>query len=201
MARCSSGATPTPCPSPPGPRRWRCWSPTTSPCWSATATASRPPLPSGTRSPPPTRDLPPVPGLADGIVVTPSHNPPQDGGFKYNPPNGGPADTTVTNWIASQANALLEAKLDGVRRMPFARALRAATTHRHDYLNAYIEDLDNVIDLDAIRGSSLRLGVDPLGGAGVRYWGRIAERHRLNLSVVDEVVDPTFRFMTVDWDG
>ncbi|MEO8180589.1 MAG: phosphoglucomutase (alpha-D-glucose-1,6-bisphosphate-dependent) [Deltaproteobacteria bacterium] len=139
--------------------------------------------------------------LADGIVVTPSHNPPQDGGFKYNPPHGGPADTTVTNWIASQANALLEAKLEGIQRMPFARALRAATTHRHDYLNAYVEDLGNVIDLDAIRGSSLRLGVDPLGGAGVRYWGRIAERHRLNLSVVDELVDPTFRFMTVDWDG
>jgi phosphoglucomutase len=140
-------------------------------------------------------------GLADGIVVTPSHNPPQDGGFKYNPPNGGPADTSVTNWIAGQANALLEAKLEGVKRLPFARALRAATTHRHDYLSAYVEDLGSVIDLDAIRGSSLRLGVDPLGGAGVRYWGRIAERHRLNLSVVDEVVDPTFRFMTVDWDG
>jgi phosphoglucomutase len=140
-------------------------------------------------------------GLADGIVVTPSHNPPQDGGFKYNPPNGGPADTTVTNWIASQANALLEAQLAGVKRMPFARALSAPTTHRHDYLNAYVEDLGNVVDLDVIRGSSLRLGVDPLGGAGVRYWGRIAERHRLNLSVVDEVVDPTFRFMSVDWDG
>jgi phosphoglucomutase len=140
-------------------------------------------------------------GLADGIVVTPSHNPPQDGGFKYNPANGGPADTTVTNWIASQANALLEAKLDRVQRIPFARALRASTTHRHDYLNAYVEDLGNVIDLDAIAGSSLRLGVDPLGGAGVRYWGRIAERYRLNLSVVDELVDPTFRFMTVDWDG
>jgi phosphoglucomutase len=140
-------------------------------------------------------------GVADGIVVTPSHNPPQDGGFKYNPPNGGPADTAVTNWIASQANALLEAKLEGVKRVPLARALRAASTHRHDYLSAYVEDLGNVIDLDAIRGSSLRLGVDPLGGAGVRYWGRIAERHRLNLSVVEEVVDPTFRFMTVDWDG
>jgi phosphoglucomutase len=140
-------------------------------------------------------------GHADGIVVTPSHNPPQDGGFKYNPPNGGPADTSVTNWIAGQANALLEAKLEGVKRLPFARALRAATTHRHDYLSAYVEDLGSVIDLDVVRGSSLRLGVDPLGGAGVHYWGRIAERHRLNLSVVDEVVDPTFRFMTVDWDG
>jgi len=140
-------------------------------------------------------------GLADGIVVTPSHNPPRDGGFKYNPPNGGPADTTVTNWIAAQANSLLEAKLEGVKRMPFARAVRAGTTHRHDYLKAYVEDLGNVIDLDAIRASTLRLGVDPLGGAGVHYWARIAERHRLNLSVVEDVVDPTFRFMTVDWDG
>jgi phosphoglucomutase len=140
-------------------------------------------------------------GLADGIVVTPSHNPPRDGGFKYNPPNGGPADTNVTNWIASQANAFLEAKLEGVKRLPFARAVRAGTTHRHDYVKAYVEDLGNVIDLDAIRASTLRLGVDPLGGAGVHYWARIAERHRLNLSVVEEVVDPTFRFMTVDWDG
>jgi phosphoglucomutase len=140
-------------------------------------------------------------GLADGIVVTPSHNPPRDGGFKYNPPNGGPADTNVTNWIASQANSFLEAKLEGVKRMPFARAVRAATTHRHDYVKAYVEDLGNVIDLDAIRASTLRLGVDPLGGAGVHYWARIAERHRLNLSVVEEVVDPTFRFMSVDWDG
>ncbi|HEU4577221.1 MAG TPA: phosphoglucomutase (alpha-D-glucose-1,6-bisphosphate-dependent) [Polyangiaceae bacterium] len=140
-------------------------------------------------------------GLADGIVVTPSHNPPRDGGFKYNPPNGGPADTNVTNWIASQANSFLEAKLEGVKRMPYARAVRAGTTHRHDYVKAYVEDLGNVIDLDAIRASTLRLGVDPLGGAGVHYWGRIAERHRLNLSVVEDVVDPTFRFMTVDWDG
>jgi phosphoglucomutase len=140
-------------------------------------------------------------GLADGIVVTPSHNPPRDGGFKYNPPNGGPADTNVTNWIASQANSFLEAKLEGVKRMPYARAVRAGTTHRHDYLKAYVEDLGNVIDLDAIRASTLRLGVDPLGGAGVHYWARIAERHRLNLSVVEELVDPTFRFMTVDWDG
>jgi len=140
-------------------------------------------------------------GLADGIVVTPSHNPPRDGGFKYNPPNGGPADTNVTNWIAAQANSLLEAKLEGVKRMPFAREVRAGTTHRHDYVKAYVEDLGNVIDLDAIRASTLRLGVDPLGGAGVHYWARIAERHRLNLSVVEDVVDPTFRFMTVDWDG
>jgi phosphoglucomutase len=140
-------------------------------------------------------------GLADGIVVTPSHNPPQDGGFKYNPPNGGPADTSVTNWIAAQANALLESKLDGVKRVPFSRALSAPTTHRHDYLNAYVDDLGSVIDFDAIRASSLRLGVDPLGGAGVRYWAHIAEKHRLNLSVVSDVVDPTFRFMTCDWDG
>jgi phosphoglucomutase len=140
-------------------------------------------------------------GLADGIVITPSHNPPRDGGFKYNPPNGGPADTVVTGWIEQQANALLEARLDGVKRMPHAQALHAATTHRHDYLSAYIDDLGNVIDLDVIRGAKLRLGVDPLGGAGVHYWARIAERHGLDLTVVSDVVDPTFRFMTVDWDG
>jgi phosphoglucomutase len=140
-------------------------------------------------------------GLADGIVITPSHNPPHDGGFKYNPPNGGPADTGVTAWIEAQANALLEARLKGVKRIPHARALRAATTHRHDYLNAYISDLGHVIDLDVIRGAKLRLGVDPLGGAGVHYWARIAERHKLDLTVVNATVDPTFRFMTVDWDG
>jgi phosphoglucomutase len=140
-------------------------------------------------------------GLADGIVITPSHNPPHDGGFKYNPPNGGPADTAVTGWIEAKANALLEARLAGVKRMPHEQARRAATTHRHDYLNAYINDLGNVIDLDVIRGAQLRLGVDPLGGAGVHYWARIAERHGLSLTVVDETVDPTFRFMTVDWDG
>jgi len=139
--------------------------------------------------------------LADGIVVTPSHNPPEDGGFKYNPPNGGPADTHVTGWIQDTANAFLAADLDGVTRIPFERARRAATTQRHDYLGAYVNDLPQVIDLDAVRGASVNLGVDPLGGAGVRYWGRIAEQHRLPLTVVSDEVDPTFRFMTLDWDG
>ena len=140
-------------------------------------------------------------GLADGIVITPSHNPPHDGGFKYNPPSGGPADNVVTGWIEAKANALLEARLKGVKRIPHAQALRAATTHRHDYLTAYINDLGNVIDLGVIRSAKIHLGVDPLGGAGVHYWARIAEQHGLNLTVVDETVDPTFRFMTVDWDG
>jgi phosphoglucomutase len=140
-------------------------------------------------------------GLADGIVITPSHNPPHDGGFKYNPPNGGPADTVVTSWIEAKANALLEARLKGVRRITYGRALQAATTHQHDFVTPYINDLGNVIDLEVIRGAKIRLGVDPLGGAGVHYWARIAEGHALNLTVVDETVDPTFRFMTVDWDG
>jgi phosphoglucomutase len=140
-------------------------------------------------------------GLADGIVVTPSHNPPHDGGFKYNPPNGGPADTVVTKWIETQANALLKDGLKGVKRISYEQALHATTTHRRDYLGPYIADLANVVDMEAIRGSKLRLGVDPLGGAGVHYWGRIAERYGLNLTVVSEEVDPTFRFMTVDWDG
>jgi phosphoglucomutase len=140
-------------------------------------------------------------GLADGIVVTPSHNPPQDGGFKYNTPNGGPADTIVTRWIEAKANALLEARLEGVKRIPLEQALRAPTTHRRDYLSAYVADLGGVVDMEVIRDSKLRLGVDPLGGAGVHYWARIAERYGLNLTVVNETVDPTFRFMTVDWDG
>jgi len=140
-------------------------------------------------------------GLADGIVITPSHNPPHDGGFKYNPPNGGPADTVVTDWIEGKANALLEARLKGIKRIPHERALHATTTHRHDFLNAYISDLGNVVDLDVIRGATISLGVDPLGGAGVHYWARLAERHGLNLTVVNDAVDPTFRFMTVDWDG
>ena len=140
-------------------------------------------------------------GLADGIVITPSHNPPHDGGFKYNPPNGGPAESVVTSWIESQANELLENALSGLKRISFEKALRASTTHRHDYLNTYIADLANVLDMDAIHGARIKMGVDPLGGAGVHYWGPIAERYGLNLTVVNDAVDPTFRFMTVDWDG
>ncbi|MHB8972087.1 MAG: phosphoglucomutase (alpha-D-glucose-1,6-bisphosphate-dependent) [Pirellulaceae bacterium] len=140
-------------------------------------------------------------GLADGIVITPSHNPPHDGGFKYNPPHGGPADPVVTGWIEAKANEFLESGLRGVSRIPFEKALRASTTHQYDYLNAYTSDLGNVIDMDVIRGAKISLGVDPLGGAGVHYWGPIAERYGLDLTVVNEAVDPTFRFMTVDWDG
>ena len=140
-------------------------------------------------------------GLADGIVVTPSHNPPEDGGFKYDPPHGGGASLEVTRWIESSANALLTDELAGVRRLPFVRARRAATTHAHDYMSAYIDDLDQVIDFEAIRGAQLSLGVDPLGGAGVAYWERIAERYGISLNVVSEEIDPTFRFMTLDWDG
>ena len=139
--------------------------------------------------------------LADGIVVTPSHNPPVDGGFKYNPPNGGPADTAITGWIETRANALLEAQVKPVRRLPFEQALRAATTHEHDFLDSYVADLGSVLDLAAIRDAGIRMGVDPLGGAGVHYWGRIAERYGLNLEVVNQKVDPTFSFMTLDWDG
>ena len=140
-------------------------------------------------------------GLADGIVVTPSHNPPEDGGLKYNPPNGGPADETVTAWIEAAANGFLEHKLKGVRRVPLSKALRATTTHRHDFLRSYVGDLGHVIDMDVLRGAGIRIGVDPLGGAGVHYWAPIAERYGLNLSVVNDQIDPTFRFMTVDWDG
>jgi phosphoglucomutase len=139
--------------------------------------------------------------FADGIVITPSHNPPHDGGFKYNPPSGGPAESAVTAWIEARANEYLESALRGVKRIPFERALRAPTTHRHDYLDAYVTDLANVIDVDVIRAAKIRMGVDPLGGAGVHYWGAIAARYGLNLTVVSDVVDPTFRFMTVDWDG
>ena len=140
-------------------------------------------------------------GLADGIVITPSHNPPHDGGFKYNPPNGGPAQSAATGWIEAKANEILENGLRGVRRISFPKALRAATTHRYDYLNTYIADLAKVIDLEVIRDAKISMGVDPLGGAGVHYWGPIGERFGLNLTVVNTVVDPTFRFMTVDWDG
>jgi len=140
-------------------------------------------------------------GLADGIVITPSHNPPDNGGFKYNPTNGGPADTDITKWVENRANAILEAGLKDVKRVPFAQARKAATTHEHDYLGAYVADLANIIDFDAIRGAGVCMGVDPLGGAGVHYWAPIAERYQLDLSVVSSEVDPQFAFMTVDWDG
>ena len=140
-------------------------------------------------------------GLADGIGITPSHNPPQDGGFKYNPPSGGPADSVATSWIERKANEFLRADLAGVARLPHARALRAATTHRHDYMADYIPDLANVVDMDLLKASQIRIGADPLGGAGVEYWGRIGEYHGLNLTVVNPNVDATFRFMSVDWDG
>ena len=140
-------------------------------------------------------------GLADGIVVTPSHNPPDNGGFKYNPTNGGPADTEVTGWIQDRANALLESDLGQVKRMPFALARKASTTRQHDYLNSYVADLTHVIDLDAIRSAGIHMGVDPLGGAGVHYWPAIAERYNLDLTVVSNEVDAQFAFMSVDWDG
>jgi phosphoglucomutase len=140
-------------------------------------------------------------GLSDGIIVTPSHNPPEDGGFKYNPPSGGPADSGITGWIQNEANKFLADGLKEVRRIRFERAKRASTTHRHDYRSAYVGDLGSIIDFDAIRGARLTLGVDPLGGAGVTYWDVIADKYKIPLTVVSEVVDPTFRFMTVDWDG
>ncbi len=138
---------------------------------------------------------------ADGIVISPSHNPPEDGGFKYNPPHGGPADTDATRWIEDRANALLAAGLGGVKRIPFARARKAETTLTHDYLTSYVDDLGAVIDLDAIRSAGIRIGVDPLGGAAVDFWQRIADRHSLDLTVVNPRVDPAFSFMTLDWDG
>ena len=139
--------------------------------------------------------------LADGIVITPSHNPPDDGGFKYNPPSGGPADTTATKWIENRANNIITGGLKDVRRIPYAAALRADTTHRHDYMTSYIDDLASVIDFEVIRSSGLTLGVDPLGGAGVYFWPQIAEQYKLPLTVLNPYVDPTFRFMTCDWDG
>ncbi|MGH7780372.1 MAG: phosphoglucomutase (alpha-D-glucose-1,6-bisphosphate-dependent) [Candidatus Binataceae bacterium] len=140
-------------------------------------------------------------GLADGIVITPSHNPPADGGFKYNPPNGGPADTGVTSWIEQTANSILEDRLRAVERIPFERALRASSTHRHDFIDAYVSDLGNVVNMDAIRSAGVRIGIDPLGGAGVHYWAPIIDRYKINATVVNNAIDPTFRFMTVDWDG
>jgi phosphoglucomutase len=140
-------------------------------------------------------------GLADGIVVTPSHNPPESGGFKYNPTHGGPASSEATSWIQSKANEFLTAKLEGVQRVSLDTALKSSTTHRHDYVSAYVEDLGNIIDMEAIRSSGINFGVNPLGGAGVHYWGPIAERYGLNMTLVNDVVDPTFRFMTLDWDG
>lgn len=143
------------------------------------------------------RELP----RADGIVITPSHNPPDSGGFKYNPPNGGPADTEVTGWIEVEANRLLETNLESVKRMSFSAARRASTTHEYDFLGEYVSDLGNVVDMEVIRESGIRLGVDPLGGAGVGYWPRIAEQYRLDLTLVSDEVDPRFAFMTLDWDG
>ena len=140
-------------------------------------------------------------GLADGIVITPSHNPPDDGGFKYDPPHGGPADTAVTEWIEQRANKLLEGNLREVQRVTYARARSAGTTHPHDYVGTYVKDLDAVVDLAAIQTAGVKIGADPLGGASVGYWGPIRDRYRLNLTVVNELVDPTFRFMTIDWDG
>jgi phosphoglucomutase len=140
-------------------------------------------------------------GFADGIVITPSHNPPDDGGFKYNPTNGGPAGTDITSWVEKKANEFLENKLKGVLRMRYEKALRVSTTHRFDYLNHYVNDLHNVLNMDIIRDSKISIGADPLGGAGVHYWAPIAEKYKLNLRVVSDIVDPTFRFMSVDWDG
>jgi phosphoglucomutase len=140
-------------------------------------------------------------GLADGVVVTPSHNPPEDGGFKYNPPNGGPADTDITGAIERAANRYLETDLDGVKRIPYERARKAACVHRYDYVTPYVADLADVLDMEAIRGAGVKIGIDPLGGAAVRYWEPIIERYGLNATLIRDEVDPTFRFMTLDWDG
>ncbi|NYF89318.1 phosphoglucomutase (alpha-D-glucose-1,6-bisphosphate-dependent) [Tunturiibacter empetritectus] len=138
---------------------------------------------------------------SDGIVITPSHNPPEDGGFKYNPPNGGPADTTATKWIENRANDIIAAGLTAVKKIPYTQALNAPTTHRHDYITSYVDDLANVIDFEVLAGTTLKLAVDPLGGAGVHYWPRIADKYHLPLQILNPNVDATFRFMTTDWDG
>jgi phosphoglucomutase len=140
-------------------------------------------------------------GLADGIVISPSHNPPDEGGFKYNPTNGGPADVDITGWIEKTANAILANNLVDVRRLAYERARKAACVHRHDYISSYVGDLENVVDMDAIRSANVRIGIDPLGGASVQYWQPIIERYKIKASVVNDAVDPTFRFMTADWDG
>jgi phosphoglucomutase len=140
-------------------------------------------------------------GMADGIVISPSHNPPDDGGFKYNPANGGPADVDVTRWIQTAANEFLANKLEGVRRLPYDRARKAACIHAHDFISSYVADLGQVIDMDAIRGSGIRIGIDPLGGAAMQYWQPVIERYKIAATVVNDAIDPTFRFMTVDWDG
>jgi phosphoglucomutase len=140
-------------------------------------------------------------GLADGIVITPSHNPPEDGGFKYNPPSGGPADTGVTKWIENAANALIETKLEGLRRIPYERARKSPRIHRHDYIGAYVPDLANVVDMATIRASGVKIGIDPLGGASVHFWQPIIETYGLDATIVNETIDPTFRFMPLDWDG
>jgi phosphoglucomutase len=140
-------------------------------------------------------------GLADGVVITPSHNPPEDGGFKYNPPNGGAAETDVTTWIERAANVLLETGLDGLRRVPYDRARKSPHVHQYDYIGPYVADLENVVDMEAIRSSGVKIGIDPLGGASVHFWQPIIERYGIAATVVSDAVDPTFRFMTVDWDG
>jgi phosphoglucomutase len=140
-------------------------------------------------------------GLADGIVISPSHNPPDEGGFKYNPPNGGPADVDITGWIQKTANDIIENKMHGVARIPYARARKASCVHAYDYVAPYVADLANVVDMDAIRDSGVRIGIDPLGGAAVQYWQPIIERYKIDATVVNEAIDPTFRFMTFDWDG
>jgi phosphoglucomutase len=140
-------------------------------------------------------------GLADGIVITPSHNPPEDGGFKYNPPHGGPADTDVTSWIENTANALLKDNLPGVRRMPYEQARKAPNVHRHDFVTPYVADLANVVDMVAIAASGVKIGIDPLGGASVRFWQPIIDRYGIAATIVNDTIDPTFRFMTADWDG